>query len=638
MMKLANDLLRARNVKSFAQKHQGRLDMAALKREVNRLARCDLKKASLLARRVDELSQLSRNPAMKAYSRASRAVVLAHAGDHREANRLYRSSVKTLKAVGLKREAAVIEKERLRSLILLGHYGEALRVAHSARRALSKSDEIELAQLETNIGAIYYRLDRYSAAMKHYDRARRIFSHAGNDAMRAVVSFGRANILVEMDRPDEALALLHEAAKIFRRTKRHLLASQCEFHIAYLCFLQGDYNTALTLFYKTRDQLDESGSRELVAWCDLDIAEIMLSLNAFESAAEKASRANSSFLRLGMTYDAARSLLIRGLAFVGMDRAGEARKCFISARRVFAASRNSTFAALTDSYLAELGLISGAKAEALNRASSSLRVFSRLKLTARSACARAVAAQAAYEMGRGAEALLQARRALRSLAGLYAPNVAYRCHHLIGCALRDRGRAEEARREFLLAIDEIEKMRNGIAADELKTHLLRGKVAVYEDAIRSCLDEGGDELIDEAFRLVESSKSQALAELLARYANSLPAHQRAESDARKRLRKLIEEINWHTSQAKKGDESGRRGAQLSDRSRRKIARCEREVAELFNRLEAENSDFARLHSSHSTNASELIDSLEEGETAIEYFATGDELSAFILSRAGITTA
>src|SRR5262249_35784397 len=152
------------------------------------------------------------------------------------------------------------------------------------------------------------------------------------------------------------------------------------------------------------------------------------------------------------------------------------------------------------------------------RAGAALRVFARQKLTTRAAYARLLASRAAYGSGELSKASRHATSALESVKGHFAPDVGYRCHHLIGQIARDRKRHGPARESFRSAVDAIEQLRGGLAADEFKATFLRDKIEVYEDAIAACLDEGSDELLEEAFRLVEMSKSRALAELLARYA------------------------------------------------------------------------------------------------------------------------
>src|SRR5262249_46243199 len=144
---------------------------------------------------------------------------------------------------------------------------------------------------------------------------------------------------------------------------------------------------------------------------------------------------------------------------------------------------------------------------------------------------------------------------------------------------------------FLVSVDAIERMRVSVAADEFKATFLRDKVRVYEDAIKACLDAGGRTLVLKAFTLVESSKSRALAELLSRYARSSAnlastGKATANSRIRVRLHKLIEDMNWYSSQASRDDDIGARGVQASH-YRTAMLRRERQIAALFRRLEGE---------------------------------------------------
>ena len=188
---------------------------------------------------------------------------------------------------------------------------------------------------------------------------------------------------------------------------------------------------------------------------------------------------------------------------------------------------------------------------------------------------------------------------------------------------------------FLLAVEIIERMRGQVVADEFKATFLSDKIEVYEDAIAACLDQEGGPLLMEAFRLVESSKSRALAGLLARYlrdSGSIVADQ-ATTDARARLLKLIEDLNWYSSHARLEDEKGdQRRARVSDNYLREARARERQIARLFRRIESDDPQFAQIQRMQSASASDLLRALEPDETAVEYFTTGDQISAFIASR------
>jgi CHAT domain-containing protein len=642
---LANKLINAESVETFLRETPlaGEWEtVSVLKSEVDRLVGSDLNAAERLAARIEQLALHTGDPISKAFAEASRARVLHHLGRYKEADALYESSIEAIRASKLVTEAGVLQMHRVFALAQMGRYTDALSASRSARRALRNADPIHLAQLETNVGITYYRLDRYKKALEHYDRARELFSAAGDEAMRASIDFNRSSIFAEMDRPAEALELLERAVEVMERTGQKLWAAQTRFHIAYLQFMRGNYNTALTSYYQAREQLTSLGSTQLVAWCNQEIAEILLALNAFDDAAESAEIARSRFRELGMPYESAQATVVHALALIGQQQYAQAEEDLVESRAVFFQNGNKPLSALIDTYLAELALRRSDEAEAARYAASSLRVFAQQKLSTRSAYARLIAARAAYQIGDFRKAARMAKAALKTVEGLFCPGVVYQCHHLIGRIERDRKRGAAALDNFRRAVANIEMLRGGIAADEFKATFLRDKIEAYEDAISACLDEGKDELIEEAFKLVESSKSRALADLLARYVRDIPESgsqsqfQGAKPDTRARLAKLIEDLNWYSSQAGLADDKGeQRSAEIADRYRHAVVRCERQVAQLFRRMEIDVPAFADIQRMQAVEASDLRDTLEPGETVIEYFTTGDQVSAFIASRDAI---
>jgi CHAT domain-containing protein len=640
---LAKRLMEASSVEAFLRARNNGLDrraLASLKGEVDRLVHVDLKIAATLVERIERIAVLSADPLSVAFARASRARLLHIRGDHREANHLYEAAAKTLRAHRLFMEAAVIRRQQIDALTELGQYDEALAVARGARRVLGHAGPVELAKLETNIGNTYYRLDRYKQALNRYERARVLLGSAGDPDMRAHVDLSRSNILSEMDRPDEALLLLKDAAAVWKRKKHWLMAAQAMSKIAYLNFLRGRYSAALAAYYQAREQLEEMGSERLVAWCNLEIAEVLLQLNAFTDAGEAAATARQSFADLEMPYESAQSSVVAGLASMGLAQLEVSLTELTRARAVYQSQENQTFTAIIDSYLSELAIRRGDSAEALSRADLAFRTFTRQKLVTRIAHASLLMARAAYQAGELGKAKRFAKSALRSIEGRFAPSIAYLSHNLIGRIARDQGHPNTALESFRRAVEIVEEMRGGIAADEFKATFLGDKVEVYEDAIRACLDEGRDSSIQEAFRLVEAAKSRGLADLLARYLREAGSPKRSKpqpkNDMRERLAKLIEELNWYSSHAILEDEKGgQRRAQFADRYSRDSTRCERQIALLFRRFEAQGATVDGAERLRTATVRELQDALEPDETAVEYFTTEDQVSAFVVTRDGI---
>jgi len=612
---------------------------AGLKLEVDKLVHSDLNAASRLVDQIDQLAAAADDSRSIAFAMASRARLLHLLGKHSDADQLYEEAAHMLRSHKLTTEAAIVDKQRVDALTHIGRYRDALRVARGARRELAQTDAVQLAQLETNVGNIYYMLDRYKTALEHYDLAKEALRNAGDSKMRALVDLNRANIFTELDRPDEALVLLADAARAFERARQFVLAAQARYHISYLEFLRGHYNTGLKGYYETRDKLTGLGSIHLVAWCDLEIAEILLALNAFDDALQNASSAQQRFKELNMPYEAAKAQMTSALAAMGAGRFEQAHSQLIEARAVFSSNNNTTFAATVDYYLGELALRRDDSREAMLRATDAFTTFARQKLIGKAAYARLLTARAAYLAGERSLAKRKARAALRSLKSSFAPAVSYMCHHLIGRIAIDEGDHTLARESFRTAVEIVERMRGGIAADEFKATFLGDKMEVYEDAIRACLDEGGESSIVEAFRLVESAKSRGLADLLASYLRESPsrrARKPRNGETRARLLKLIEELNWHSSHANLEDEKGgQRRASVADRYTREVGRCERQISQLFHRLEAEGSIADPVEGLRAITPSGLQDTLEPGETAIEYFTTGDEISSFVVTRGSV---
>jgi CHAT domain-containing protein len=635
--------MEARSAESYLRAHPRSIDwrtFASLKLEIDDLVHSDLNSASSVVERVEQLADITADPLSKTFANWGRARLLHLLGKHGEASPLYEESAKVLRSFNLTTEAAIADKQQVDALTHIGRYGDALRVARKARRVLVRKNTVQLGQLETNIGNIYYMLDRYHKALEHYELARAALRKNGDAKMLALVDLNRANVFTELDRPESALSLLADVARAFDRARQFVLAAQARYHMAYLEFLRGNYNTGLKGYYETRDCLAGLGSVHLVAWCDLEIAEILLALNAFDDALQNASSARSRFAELNMPYESAKAQMISALAAMGIGEFDQAHSALIEARAVFAANNNTTFVATVDSYLAELALRRGDAGEASFRAGRAMTTFARQKLVNKRAYAKLLLARASYLAGDMAAAKRRSRAALRLIESSFAPSVAYGCQHLIGKIAVSEGNKRVALDSFRRAVAIVEKMRGGIAADEFKATFLADKMDVYEDAIRGCLDEGGTQSIEEAFRMVESAKSRGLADLLASYLRETAPRRQdkraSQGETRAKLLKLIEELNWHSSHAKLEDEKGgQRRANVADRYVREVGRCERQISQLFRRLEAEASTGDDIDHLRSLTPGELQDLLEPSETAIEYFTTGDEVSAFVVTRDSI---
>src|SRR5260370_39886129 len=85
-----------------------------------------------------------------------------------------------MRGARLSKEAAIVQKQQLTPLIYLGQYESALETARTARRVLAGKEPLQYAQLEANIGNIYYRLAKYNKTLSHYERASKLLAAVGD--------------------------------------------------------------------------------------------------------------------------------------------------------------------------------------------------------------------------------------------------------------------------------------------------------------------------------------------------------------------------------------------------------------------------------------------------------------------------
>ena len=69
-----------------------------------------------------------------------------------------------------------------------------------------------------------------------------------------------------------------------------------------------------------------------------------------------------------------------------------------------------------------------------------------------------------------------------------------------------------------------------------------------------------------------------------------------------------------------------------------MARCERQIAHLFRQVEIESPAFAQHQRRQTATVADLCDTLQTGETVVEYFMTGEHVSAFVATRDGLRVA
>lgn len=571
------------------------------------------------------LASLVDTPAARAYATRSRAQVLHTMRKCAEAQPHFEHAVQLFGEAGLGVEGGRTMVTEMENLAYLGRYEEAIRLAEPARVALEAAgDRRYLTLVDASLGNLYFRLRRYSESLEHYDRAR---ASSENPESTAAIGLGRAHVLNEMNRFDEALEAYKVTKEFCEQQGLAVWVDIIDRGISRMYLHRGNYSQALRAVEQIRHKHQAAGDSRRVALCDLDRTEIFLQLNLYEDAATAAGKAFTLFQELGNRYESALALTSRGIAEFKQRRDPEAEVDFTAARKLFTEEGNETWVAAVDLWLAQLFMRRRAFAEAGVLARRSAEVFERQHVPVRAANARVLSAQTLQELQDTASAVEDVRRALRELEGFHAPWVSYQALNTLGRLREWEGAVAEAEEYYLRAIAELELMRGNIQLDELRMSFVKDKYQVYENIVAVKLKRGD---AHGAFDFVERSKSRTLLDLMERNLETAWETGGEESPKLNRARQIREELNVMYSRLSKAGATAREAA-ADTVTREEIGRRERELAQLLREIGSEKPGWASLQSMPSLGVNGVQDTLDGSEILLEYYAVGSRLDLFVVA-------
>lgn len=639
--RLARQIIEVADLSVFFEANRHRIapnSVAGLKDEVDRLVEIDLTRAEPLALATQSLAALMEDPISLGFGDAAVAQVHHFAGRLDEAEPLFLSAIQKLKSAGRTGEAAAIERQLVGLLHRQGRSQEALDLARRTRRTLKRTGNNRLlAQLENNIGIVHYHAEEYRQALTSFERSRRIAEDLDDTRTLAVVEHNRANVLLELDLPHDAIALYARAERINIDQGRQRLATQNSYLMAFSLAALGRYGEALRRFYAARERFVELGDPVSAAWAGLYLASVYVRLNVVDEAAELADQVFDEFSAFEHTeLEAARTLVIRAQIHERRRRFDAAASDLRAAQETFDRHALETLGGDARLSRAELAIATGDLATALSLAREAERIFTRTGLGGRHARAQFVEALARRAMGETGKAIRLARRVLKTAVKVSDPWLECRAETLVGELEIDRGRTSHGIKALERAVAGVERLRLRLRPGEARAAFLADKLPAYERLVVANLERKDVDGLRAAFRYVEMAKSRALADLMAQHLRStttvLP---KRESRVREQLAHRLQELSWYSSRIDDEHEKGeQRNARLDAHLRSEVDRCERDLASLFRRLEVEDSNLAGLFAAEPAGLDELSRSLADDEVAIEFFISGDDVSAFVVTQTG----
>lgn len=568
----------------------------------------------------------------------AKANALYACGDNRAAVEHHEQAFEIYESTGNWKEAARTLSSSLQPLILLGEYDRAFQASERAREIFTRIGETRrIASLDNNVGNIFHRQDRFEEAMIHYERAYKTLAEHQDWERVAITLHNMAMCLISLNDFPQSLDCYQKARELCVRFDMPLLRDQADYNIAYLYYFRGEYSRAIEMLFATRRACEATGDAYHFALCHLDLSEIYLELNLSEEAREMAHEGFLRFEKLGMGYEAAKTLANEAIAFGQQGRTVHALELFTKARAMFAAEKNLVWPWLLDLYQGLLLFHEGRYFEARRLCGGAAAFFDQSALPGKAALAHLLLARIALQVGELPAAQSETDAAISKISGLQFPVLAYQTHFLCGQLAQTRGDRPAALAAYQEARKALEALRSRLHAEELKISFVKNRLQVYEALVDLHLSgEGGEASTREAFSCIEAAKSRSMTEMIFQSGQSLPLGDAGQSELVRRIRDLREDLNWYyhrieLEQLRPEETSAQRLQQLQE----KALSHENELLRTLRELPAQERENATLEAPADFSLDKLQAALPDGAALIEYYSAGDRLVAAVVTRKSI---
>jgi CHAT domain-containing protein len=561
---------------------------------------------------------------------------LYFAGENKSAIRYHTKAYKRFHGLGNSSELARTLNASIQPLILSGKYKRAFAAAEEARSIfLKEGNEWRAARVDLNTGNIFQRQGRYAEALERYQRACDFFSSEPErdpDAM-AVALHNVATCLVLLGEFSRAQETFRAARTFAVAHKMRVLVGQADYNLASLYYLQGEHTHAIEMLRSTGENCRRNNDQYHAALCQLDLSEIHLELNQAEQAEEMARQAAADFEKLGMAYEAGKSLANVALATWQQGRAEPALELFARARKLFAREDNRVWSSRMDFYRAIILVERKQYSEARRLCLAALNIFHKSRIPYSLIKCHLLLAHLCLQQSKAAEARRHCNAALKQLQVAELPVLRCQAHHLMGRIEVAMGRAEDASRSYEAARLILEQLRTGLGREEQRISFMKNRLAIYEELVDLCLKVLPSPRLEDAFEHIEQSKSRSLRDLMSNSQSEFQMTQQAGSDSIQKIQTLRNEMQslsrqYEAEQLGEGKRSPERAARIQAEIRKRESELLRAVREVPTPI----AESAGLVSPGAATLEEIRAALSPDSTLLEYFQIREQIIGVVLRR------
>jgi CHAT domain-containing protein len=550
---------------------------------------------------------------------------------HDQAYEVYSSSESWL-------EAARTLSHSIQPLILLGEYDRAFAAAERAREIFTRlGEDKRIASLENNIGNIFHRQDRFDEALAHYERAYKALAKYQEWENAAIALHNMAMCLISLNDFRRSLECYQRARELCVKYDMPRLRDQADYNIAYLYYFRGEYSRALEMLRATQRSCEASGDAYHLALCYLDLSEIYVELNLSAEAEKIAQQGFLRFQKLGMGYEAARTLAYEAIACGQQDKIPEALALFGKAREMFAREKNVVWLWLLDLYQALLLFHQGGYEEARELCTAAAQFFDQTVLAGKAVLAHLLLARIALQAGDLALAKQEAETVIAKLWRVQTPELRYQAHFLLGQIAARRGDQAAALTGYQEARKALESLRTRLHTEELKISFVKNRLQVYDALVELYINGQAPQIsVDQCFGIIEAAKSRSMLEMF-QSGQSLPLGEAAQdSQEVQKLRDLREELNWyyHRMEMEQLRAEGMSRERLEQLQQLAQSR-ENELLRALRELPLQDRQSASLEVPPDFSVAELQAAIPAETALIEYYSAGERLVAAVVTHDSI---
>ncbi|HWC19754.1 MAG TPA: CHAT domain-containing protein [Terriglobales bacterium] len=595
--------------------------------------RVDAHEALRLAEALLLIARKVRDRQCEALALRGKANALYACGNNRGAVQHHDRAYKIYASQRNWKEAARTLSSSIQPLILSGDYDRAFAASQEARELFSRIGEhVRTASLENNVGNIFHRLDRFEEALAHYERAYEALEEYQEWEHAAVALSNMAMCLISLNDFPRALQCYQKARDLCVTYALPRLRDQADYNIAYLYYLRGEYNRAIEMLLATRRQCELSGDAYHVALCQLDLSDIYLELNLSEEARKAAHQGFLGFTKLGIGYEAAKTLANVAIAYGQQRSSKQALERLAQARRMFAKEKNTVWPWLLDLYQALILFHKEDYLTARQLCRGAAHFFDQTMLSGKAVLAHLLLARIALELDDLGVAAQQAHAALTRLSALQAPLLVYQAHLLIGHVATRQGAQSTAYAAYQKARLALETLRIRLLGEELKISFVKDRLEVYDSLLELYLSNpNGQITAGEAFEYMEAAKSRSMIETILQSGRSLQLSGEHSKDLQ-RVHDLRGELNWYyhrieLEQLRPERASGGRVSRLQQEVRTR----ESQLLQMLRELPAQERENVSFEAPE-FSLSSLQAAIPSDATLVEYYSASERVLAAVVSR------